>query len=69
MHQDEGGLFDGLASTAYRQYEHLIPDQLGSAVGIVAAVIITGFILWRIARVGIEVHAIAETCTDRSITD
>lgn len=69
MHHDEGGLFEGLAATAYRQYEHLIPDQIGNTVGIVAAVLIVGFLLWRSISAGIMLHTIAETCTDRSLVD
>ena len=68
MHQDEGGLFDGLAATAYRQYEHLIPGQLGSTVGIVAVALIVGLLLWWFIHIT-DLPTIVETSTDQSLVD
>ena len=69
MHQDEGGLSDALLLGAFHHYLDMIPDQAWYGIGLAVLVLVAGFILWKTALGSIDLHAIAETSTDRSLLD
>ncbi|MDP3402467.1 MAG: hypothetical protein Q8S35_00735 [bacterium] len=69
MQHDEGGPVDAMVMRVFRHYESMIPDQVEYGIGIALAVLIVGFILWRVIPAGMDLHAIAETSTDRSLGD